>query len=109
MPLRNSFLVQLLIVQVDPLLDFLDVFLGVLSGLTLETFQALVKVLLLFLLLPCHLDLIVILYFGDFVLQVLALGAPLEHLDFKYVHLAKDLLHRLDVLSKLVNLYVTLF
>lgn len=52
MPLRNSLLVQLLIVQVDPLLDFLDVFLGVLSGLTLEAFQALVKVLLLFLLLP---------------------------------------------------------
>lgn len=106
--LADSLLVELLVVQVDPLLDFLDVFLRILRRLTFEAFKALVEVLLLLLLLPCHLDLVVVFELGDLVLQILALGAPLKHLDFKYVHLPEDLLHRLDVLAKFVDLNVAL-
>ena len=107
--LAHCFLLQLLVVQVDPLLDFLDVLFGVLGRLALEALQALVEVLLLFLLLASQLDLVVVFDLGYLVLQVGALGAPLEHLDFKYVHLSEDLLHRFDVFTQLVNLDVTLF
>ena len=100
-PLSDSLLGELLVLQVNVLLDVEDVTLGISLGLLLDKLELGLRIYLHLLLLLRQLYLVVVFFLLDDLFEVFALGPPVEELSLELHPLLVGLIHNIAILLQL--------